>query len=532
MQWVPEAFALQSTALVVAAATLVWARRKLKQTAHMQAALDGIDQGVLLLDADDRILQWNSQLERLRGHAPGALKARMPFKEYLAGAFRYRVGAQAVPVEVADLWHRQLGAGAHVSRDIELENGTLLHTRALGLGNGETLITYRDIGPIKRSQLAFRDLATRLAATLDNVLDAIITINDRGIVDSFSAGAERMFGYTSVEVIGQNIKLLMPDSHGLAHDGYLEAYRRTGVPHIMRKRREVEARTKFGRVFPIELGVSEMRVAGRRLFIGIIRDITERRQVERLQQEFVATVSHELRTPLTSVIGSLSLMQRIPGEHFGPKSQRLLAIGEQNGRRLQQLIDDILDAAKCNAESLIVALEPMAVAPVIQQCVQTNQAFAARLNVHLQFEGSDSGVQARLDAGRLEQIMSNLISNALKFSSSGDIVSVELKSESGYVILEVRDRGPGIPESFRPFMFQKFSQADSSDSRPKGGTGLGLYIARTLVERMAGHIEFESTPGCGTTFRVTLPAFQGRLGQSGAAHAVYGDSAQDDNGSA
>jgi PAS domain S-box-containing protein len=525
MLWAFEAFRLQAATLLMLATALAWVRRKINHSEHLQAALDDIDHGVLLLDAEDRILLWNRQLERLRSRIPGTLRAGLPLTEYLVNAHPYRVGSQVVQVEQTHLWAGQLSAGAHLSSDIELDNGTLLHARALRLDNGETLITYRDIGPIKRSQLAFRDMATRLAATLDNVLDAIITINDRGIIDSFSAGAEQMFGYPSSEVIGQNIKLLMPDSHALAHDGYLEAYRRTGVPHIMRQRREVEARTKFGRVFPIELGVSEIRVGGRRLFIGIIRDITERRHVERLQQDFVAAVSHELRTPLTSVIGSLSLMGRIPGDHLGPVSQRLLTIGAQNGRRLQQLIDDILDAAKCNAESLIVNLEQIAVGPVVVQSVRANQTFAERFNVQLLIVGADADAYARVDAGRLEQVLSNLITNAVKFTSSGDAVTVELKTTPACVILEVRDHGPGIPEGFRPFVFQKFSQADSSDSRPRGGTGLGLYIARTLVERMSGQIEFESAPGSGTTFRVTLPAVQGRVGQGGATHAVYGDCA-------
>lgn len=511
---------LETTLLLVAAVLAAWAWRNLKHANRLRTALEAVDHGVLLLDADDRIVQWNSQLVRLRTRKPGTIRARMSFTEFLDAAPSYRVHAEAALVEPANTWHRRLRPGEQDFRDVELEDGALLQIRALRLENGETLVTYRDIGPIKRSQLAFRDLATRLAATLDNVMDAIITINDRGIIDSFSAGAEQMFGYTSGEAIGQNVKLLMPDWYGLNYDGYQGAYRDTGVPRIMGKRREVEARTKLGRVFPIELGVSEMRVAGRQLFIGIIRDISERRHIERLQQDFVATVSHELRTPLTSVIGSLGLMQKIPGEPLGPKVRRLMSIGMQNGRRLEQLIDDILDAAKCNAESLIVTLEPMSVGPIVQRSLQASEAQAARCQVQLLFEGAETTACARIDPLRLEQVLSNLISNAVKFSSSGDTVTVGLRTEPGCVVLEVSDRGPGIPESFRPFMFQKFSRADSSDARPKDGTGLGLYIARSLVERMAGRVDFESVVGAGTTFRVTLPAYRGRSAKSVASHAV------------
>jgi PAS domain S-box-containing protein len=498
-------WALESLTLLAALGLWFWAWRQHRRSGQLRAVLDCLDLGVLLLDADDRVLQWNPRLERLRGIAPGAITARMGFAEYLSIAQRIRQPSERDAGPAPVYWHSRLQPGEQLLRDAKFENGPTLQIAATRLDDGKCLLCYRDVGPIKQSQLAFRDLATRLAATLDNVLDAIITFNDLGIIDSFSAGAEQMFGYSSAEVIGQNVKMLMADAHSVLHDGYLSAYRRTGVPRIMRKRREVQARRKNGSDFPIELGVSEMRVHGRQLFIGIIRDITERQRIERMQQDFVATVSHELRTPLTSIVGSVDLVLALPGEALGAKSRRLLDIASQNGRRLQRLIGDILDAARSNVESLELSIEPQSLGQVMKLTVDSNQSYAARFAVRLVAEPIDEDVIAQIDADRLQQVLSNLVSNAIKFSPAGATVSVRLIRDGNFAQLEVSDFGPGIPDHFRPHVFEKFRQADSSDARAKSGTGLGLYIARNLVERMGGQIGFESEAGRGTTFRVRLP---------------------------
>jgi PAS domain S-box-containing protein len=507
---------LGTAAGLICAALTAWCLYLHTRLKRMRATLDGMDQGALLLDRQDRVLNWNRALLRLRGIPPERLARGMSFRAFLAAAAAYRDGrhGSALPAEP---WHGVLDPGEQHEQDVELSNGNRLLVRAARARDGQVLVTYADVGSIKQSQLAYRDLATRLVATLDNVLDAIITINDRGTVDSFSAGAEQMFGYSAHEVVGQNVNVLMTTEHRERHDGYLDAYRRTGVSHILGSRRQVEARRKNGEVFPIELGVSEIRVGGQRLFIGIVRDISERLRVERMQQEFVATVSHELRTPLTSIIGAMGLLQAVPEASGNPRAQRLLEIAARNGRRLQQLIDDILDAARSNVESLELSLEPQSLAEILRLSVEANQAYAASFDVRLELFGVEADITARVDSGRLQQVLGNLISNAIKFSPRNECVAVRLARDSRFALLEVCDRGPGIADSFRARMFTKFAQADSSDSRAKGGTGLGLYIARNLVERMGGQIEVESEIDRGSTFRVRLPL---HLQRSAAATAT------------
>ncbi|MFO1402749.1 MAG: PAS domain S-box protein [Steroidobacteraceae bacterium] len=473
----------------------------------MRRTLDAMDQGALLLGANDRVLHWNAALARLRGIPAGRLRVGMPFAELLAASEPY-CDALGQPISAGLAWHTSLARGEHAERELHLANGACLQARATRAADGRMLVTYADVGEVKQSQIAYRDMATRLAATLDNVLDAIITIDERGTIDSFSAGAEQMFGYSAEEVVGRNVSILMGEPYRDQHDGYLAEYRRTGVTHIMRQRREIEARRKNGQLFPIEVGVNEMHVGGQRRFIGTLRDITERRRVERMQHEFVATVSHELRTPLTSITGALALLQAGPVVDQDARVQRLLDIATRNGRRLQQLIDDILDAVKSGVETLEVSLEPQSLAEVIRQSVDTHQAYAARFDVRLPQPPVPEDVTVCIDSGRMQQVLGNLISNAIKFSPRGETVRVRLVRDGRFALIEVIDRGPGIPESFRPHLFAKFSQADASDSRARGGTGLGLYIARNLVERMRGQIECDSTVGQGTTFRVRLPLHQ------------------------
>jgi PAS domain S-box-containing protein len=486
-----------------------WVHGLRERVVLLRAMLAGANQGMALLDSKDRLILWNPRLEQLRGVPCGVLRHGLSFAEFLQTA-KSRCSCGEVP-EVGEqgFWHCDLQPGQQLSMEIELSGGEILQLNASRLEHGETLLTYADVGPIKQSQLAFRDLSTRLAATLDNVLDGIITINDRGIIDSFSVGAEQLFGYSAPEVIGQNIKLLMPAGLAAHHDGYLDTYRRTGVKRIMRTRRQVEARRKNGQLLPIELGISEMRVGGRRQFIGIVRDITERSRVDRMHQEFVATVSHELRTPLTSIIGALRLLQAQRELELPPSIKRLVEIADHNGQCLQRLVNDILDAVKSGIDVLELSLEPQSIGAVIARTIDANVAYAARSDVQLVYHPDVLDAVARIDASRLQQVLTNLLSNAVNYSPGGQRVEVHLKRNGRFAVVEITDHGPGIPPEFRPHIFQKFSRADSSDARHKGGTGLGLYIARTLVDRMGGLIDYETELGRGTTFRICLPLERG-----------------------
>lgn len=241
------------------------------------------------------------------------------------------------------------------------------------------------------------------------------------------------------------------------------------------------------------------------LWHGFITDITQRKHLEQMKNEFVSTVSHELRTPLTSIAGSLGL---INGEALGPvpnAMREMLLIAQSNSQRLRQLIDDLLDMDKLLAGKMSFIPQQLDIDSFLAECVTSHQGFARQHDVQLSYTGGPVA-QVTADPMRLQQVLSNLLSNALKFSPAGSQVLLSAQALGGQIRILVVDQGPGVPAEFVGRLFEKFSQADASDRRQKGGTGLGLAISKELIERMGGCIGFYPRPGGGSVFWVELPA--------------------------
>lgn len=241
------------------------------------------------------------------------------------------------------------------------------------------------------------------------------------------------------------------------------------------------------------------------LWHGFITDITQRKHLEQMKNEFVSTVSHELRTPLTSIAGSLGL---INGEALGPvpnAMREMLLIAQSNSQRLRQLIDDLLDMDKLLAGKMSFIPQQLDIDSFLAECVTSHQGFARQHDVQLSYTGGPVA-QVTADPMRLQQVLSNLLSNALKFSPAGSQVLLSAQALGGQIRILVVDQGPGVPAEFVDRLFEKFSQADASDRRQKGGTGLGLAISKELMERMGGCIGFYPRPGGGSVFWVELPA--------------------------
>lgn len=239
--------------------------------------------------------------------------------------------------------------------------------------------------------------------------------------------------------------------------------------------------------------------------VAIIEDITEEKRVERLKDEFISTVSHELRTPLTAIQGSIGLISNGFKQALPEKVSHLATIAYRNTERLLLLIDDILSIEKIAAGKMGLELEPLPVMDFLAQALQAHAGLAKQYQIEFRITERDDTAQVLADPNRLMQALGNLLSNAAKFSPSGATVRIGAQRRGECVRIFVQDNGPGIPDSFRSQIFSRFAQYDASDTRRAGGTGLGLYIAKSLVEMHRGQIGFDTQEHAGTTFHITLP---------------------------
>jgi PAS domain S-box-containing protein len=363
----------------------------------------------------------------------------------------------------------------------------------------------RDISEIRFHQEELQQSQDRLQSIVDNVYEGIITIDAKGSIDSFNLAAEKIFGYKQDEVLSKNVKMLMPEPYHSEHDGYLSNYMNTGKEKIIGIGREVRGRKKNGIIFPLFLAVTHTNNHGKPLFVGMVKDLTEQKRLEKLKNEFISTISHELRTPLTSIRGSLSLIDAGVVGTVDEKVSSLIQIALSNSERLILLINDILDIEKIESGEMSFDLEKVDLNKLISDSIELNQGFAREHNVLLNQENNKDKVLVYVDKNRLQQVITNLISNAVKYSPKGDIVLISTIINNRQVRLQVHDKGSGIPQSFKKRIFQKFAQADSSDTKQKGGTGLGLNISRSIIEKFGGTIGFESSSEAGTTFFFDLP---------------------------
>jgi PAS domain S-box-containing protein len=330
-------------------------------------------------------------------------------------------------------------------------------------------------------------------AILDSASDSIITTSDKGKIISFNPQTKKLFHYQDEELQNKQIDLIIPDLT-------IQLNTLAG-----KSASEFTGRSKNGPDFPVEITLSKMTLYKQEMFVIIIRDITERRKIDKMKNEFVSVVSHELRTPLTSIIGSLRL---ILGGALGPlsdKIKKMLDIANVNCERLLHLINDILDIDKIEAGKMDFKFEIIDIEELVTKAVAINNLYGEKDNIKIKITKTLHNIKVNIDPERLTQVLTNLISNAVKFSSPGNQVDVTITQHDDKVRVSVIDYGHGIPKDFQSQIFQKFSQADSSATRSKSGTGLGLSISKTIIEKLNGTLKFKSEPNKETVFYVDLP---------------------------
>ena len=251
--------------------------------------------------------------------------------------------------------------------------------------------------------------------------------------------------------------------------------------------------------------VREPNTGEAREIVAVSRDISERKAVERMKDEFVSTVSHELRTPLTSIMGSLGLMLGGLMDRVPDQLKKLLDIAHRNSERLANLMNDILDIEKIESGKMEFRFAAVPLMPLVDQALEANQSYAQRYGVRFVITNAVPSATVRADSERLMQVFDNLLSNAAKFSPPNGEVEVSITQRDDAFRVSVSDHGPGIAEEFRDRVFEKFTQADSSTTRQIGGTGLGLNIVKSIVEKHGGRVDFMTEENEGTTFYFDLP---------------------------
>jgi PAS domain S-box-containing protein len=352
----------------------------------------------------------------------------------------------------------------------------------------------------RRTEEALLASEARTGSILDNMLEGLIVVNGDNMIEAVNPAAERTFGYPSHEMVGQSLKMLLPRARMANSESYLRDARKRAMGKVT----TWEGRRKNGALFPFELSLYEFTTGAGRRFAGHVRDVSERREVDRMKKEFVATVSHELRTPLTSIRGSLTLLAAGVLGTLEPDVAEAVGIAERNAIHLIDLINDILDLERLENGRMEMEMRPMSIGPALARAHDAVRGMAEDKGVAVALELAD--VQVVGDENRLVQVVVNLLSNAVKFSPRGAAITVCAQETAGFVEVSVRDRGRGVPRSYQRSIFERFQQVEASDSRQKGGTGLGLAICKTIVEQHGGTIGVESDVGRGSTFWFRIPA--------------------------
>jgi PAS domain S-box-containing protein len=385
------------------------------------------------------------------------------------------------------------------------------------------LVGFRvDITELKKREEELKRSEDLLRNVVDASFDGVVVMNGDGIVLDFSPAAEEVFGWSSKELIGQKMSdYIIPDRYRNAHDGGLAKFLKTGEGPVLGKRIEIEGLHKDGHEIIVELAIRHNRGAEGPLFLGYVRDITERRAADvalRIAKEkaeaaneakakFLAMMSHEIRTPMNGVLGILSLLR---DTDLDPAQKAYVKTARESGRSLLGLINDILDFSKLEAGRMELEQAPFRLNSLVKSVVDLFLPTAQNKGLGLFLNYPDDLPQNVVgDAGRLRQVILNLVSNAIKFTELGSVeISVSIVKEDPNqptFRFSIQDTGIGIPQDKQGALFAEFVTVDSSYTKKQSGTGLGLAICNQIAHLMDGDLSLESLPGAGSTFHFTIP---------------------------
>lgn len=470
---------------------------------------------------DGRVQYWGRGLEALFGWTREEMIGQ-PLHELLSTEFPSPVSAIEAELLSAGEWVGELVHRHREGDRLEVASHWVLHRDENG--QPRSIMEYsRDVTEARRARSMIEEREARLRSILETAPDAIITINERGLIQSFSHAAEKMFGYAAGEVIGRNISLLMDDTHKRAHDDYLDRYQATGHKRIIGIGREVEAKRRDGTIFPIDLAVGEVQLRGSRLFTGFIRDLTARvrmeqdlRQAQKMEAlgQLTGGIAHDFNNLLTVISGNLEMLERrvsdADGQDILREAREATELGAQLANRLlvfgrrqslhPKLTDlnglvsgmtDLLRRTLGGVTAIAVALAP----ELPLTLIDAGQAENALLNLAINARDAMSGM-TRPGGGRL------LITTSVVEVGRYGLEAVADLPPGPYVSLAVSDNGGGMSEEVQRRAFEPFFTTKG----PGSGTGLGLSMVYSFVKQSGGHVSLTSIVGEGTTVRFYLPA--------------------------
>ena len=464
--------------------------------AHNRALLGAIPDMMFVIRRDGTLLDFKSSRE---------VEPTRPPEEFLG-----KKVTETLPRELADRTldyiSRALGTKEVVHYEYELPSSgerNLFEARMVASSEDQVICIVRDITERKRAEDALRRSEEKFRTLMEDAPNAIVITSLDGRIVEINRAVEKMFGHSKNELLGKGIEVLVPERFREAYARRQQAFVSHPEPRPMGTGLELYARRKDGSEFPVEIGLGVFETEEGLLVGATVLDITERKEVEKMKDEFVSMVSHELRTPLTSIRGALGLVSAGLLGNLTEKARHMLEVATNNTDRLVRLLNDILDIHRMEAGRVeLVKLECNA-RELMQSVEEAMHPMAEKAGVSMEIMSVSKPFLA--DPDRIIQVLTNLMGNAIKFSPAGGRVWLTADCQDGDLLFHVKDEGRGIPLHQQEAIFDRFQQVDASDAREKGGAGLGLAICKKIVEQHGGRIWVESEPDQGSTFSFSLP---------------------------
>ncbi len=359
------------------------------------------------------------------------------------------------------------------------------------------------MGKALGSAIEYYEKITENEIIFENISDALIFADKDRVIQRVNSAFSEIFGYSKDESKGMPTFNLYESLEEHSRQGKVRfnpEAKQSLKPFINIYKR------KDGSVFPGEtIARIITREDGEIFMVGTVRDISERKEIERLKDEFIATMNHELRTPLTSISGSIKLLKDLVKEKLDPDEYNLIEVSDRNSNTLLNLINDLLDFDKFNYESFKIQKTSHSLKKILERNIQGLSGFLELYGNKIDLEEIPEEVEILADEKRIDQILFNLLSNAVKFSPKGSEVKIRYNKKEDGVQISIIDNGPGIPEDKLDYIFDAFTQVDSTDSRGQGGTGLGLAICKKIIDLHKGSISVANNQGPGCTFSFFIP---------------------------